>query len=103
VALPLHAGVTVFGLAVIGFAAAPVFPLLTLTTAERVGQAHADRTIGMQIGAAGLGGSLIPSGIGILMSKFGAGALGTCLVILSVLLLLFYAAATRRPQARVPS
>jgi fucose permease len=95
VALPLHAGVTVFGLAVIGFAAAPVFPLLTLTTAERVGQAHADRTIGMQIGAAGLGGSLIPSGIGILMGEFGAGALGTCLVILSVLLILFYGAATR--------
>ena len=36
---------------VVGFAAAPVFPLLTLTTAERVGAAHADRAIGLQIGA----------------------------------------------------
>jgi hypothetical protein len=29
-----------------------------LTTVERVGDAHADRTIGLQIGAAGLGGAL---------------------------------------------
>ncbi|MDG4824311.1 MFS transporter [Asanoa sp. WMMD1127] len=94
VALPLPAWVTVCGLAVIGFAAAPVFPLLTLTTAERVGPAHADRAIGMQIGAAGLGGSLIPSGIGILMGRYGAGVLGTCLLVLSVLLIVFYGAAT---------
>jgi len=100
VALPLPAWVTVVGLAVIGFAAAPVFPLLTLTTAERVGAAHADRAIGMQIGAAGLGGALIPSGIGLLLGRFGPGALGTCLVVLSLLLIAFYAAATRTRPAR---
>jgi fucose permease len=99
VALPLHASVTVLGLAVIGFAAAPVFPLLTLTTVDRVGQAHTDRTIGMQIGGAGLGGSLIPAGIGLLLGHFGAGALGTCLLILSVLLIVFYAAAIRTRAA----
>jgi len=98
VALPLPAWATVAGLAVIGFAAAPVFPLLTLTTADRVGRAHADRAIGMQIGAAGLGGALIPSGIGILLGRFGAGALGACLLALSILLVAFYAAATRRPR-----
>ncbi|MEV4532884.1 MFS transporter [Asanoa sp. NPDC049518] len=105
VALPLHASVTVAGLAVIGFAAAPVFPLLTLTTADRVGQAHADRAIGMQIGGAGLGGSLIPAGIGILMGKFGAGALGPCLLVLSILLIVFYLAATkvRAPAASLPA
>ncbi|MEV0718895.1 MFS transporter [Asanoa sp. NPDC050611] len=95
VALPLGAWAAILGLAVIGFAAAPVFPLLTLTTADRVGAAHADRAIGMQIGGAGLGGALIPSGIGLLLGHFGAGALGTCLLILSVLLIAFYAAATR--------
>ncbi|GAA1848177.1 MFS transporter [Asanoa iriomotensis] len=103
VALPLGAWAAILGLAVIGFAAAPVFPLLTLTTADRVGAAHADRAIGMQIGGAGLGGALIPSGIGILLGNFGAGALGTCLLILSVLLIAFYAAATRgtpRPATR---
>ncbi|GIF74353.1 MFS transporter [Asanoa siamensis] len=95
VALPFGAWSAILGLAVIGFAAAPVFPLLTLTTADRVGAAHADRVIGMQIGGSGLGGALIPSGIGLLLGKFGAGALGLCLLVLSVLLIGLYAAATR--------
>ncbi|MEU8616169.1 MFS transporter, partial [Actinoplanes sp. NPDC048791] len=56
VALPGPGWLAVAGLMVIGFAAAPVFPLLTLTTADRVGSLHADRTIGVQIGASGLGG-----------------------------------------------
>ena len=55
IAVPGPAWLAVAGLVVVGFAAAPVFPLLTLTTAERVGAAHADRAIGLQIGAAGLG------------------------------------------------
>ena len=64
IALPAPAWVSVAGLLVLGFAAAPVFPLLMLTTAERVGRQHADRTIGVQIGAAGIGGALIPAGLG---------------------------------------
>ncbi|WP_309244343.1 MFS transporter [Micromonospora parastrephiae] len=36
VAVPATAAVAVLGLVVVGFAAAPVFPLLTLTTADRV-------------------------------------------------------------------
>ena len=52
------------------------------------------------LGAAGLGGSLIPSGIGILLGQFGAGVLGTCLLVLSILLIVFYGAALRtRPVA----
>ena len=69
-------GVAVFGLVVIGFAAAPVFPLLTLTTADRVGAAHADRTIGCRSAPPGLGGALIPAGIGVLIGKTGAEVAG---------------------------
>jgi MFS family permease len=36
------------GVVVIGLAAAPMFPLLTLTTSERVGEANTGRTIGLQ-------------------------------------------------------
>ena len=61
VALPGPGWLAVTGLGIIGFAAAPVFPLLTLTTAERVGAAHADRAIGLQIAGAGLGGALVPT------------------------------------------
>jgi fucose permease len=96
VAVPGPAGLAVTGLAIIGFAAAPVFPLLTLTTVERVGTAHADRTIGLQIGAAGLGGSLLPAGVGVLLSKTNVEALGPALVVLSLFLLGLYAASVRR-------
>jgi fucose permease len=99
VALPGPAWLAVAGLAVIGFAAAPVFPLLTLTTAERVGPAHADRTIGLQVGAAGLGGALIPAGIGVLLSRLGVEALGPALVVLSLALLGLHTAANQRRVA----
>jgi fucose permease len=96
VAVPGPAWLAVVGLMVIGFAAAPVFPLLTLTTADRVGAAHADRAIGLQIGASGLGGALIPAGIGVLLSRLGEQALGPSLVVLSLILLGLYAATRRR-------
>ena len=81
IALPAPAWVAVAGLFVVGFAAAPVFPLLTLTTAERVGAAHADRTIGLQIAAAGLGGALVPAGHrGAARQHLGRRLLGPALV-----------------------
>lgn len=95
VAVPGPAWLAVAGLMLVGFAAAPVFPLLTLTTADRVGAAHADRTIGVQIGASGLGGALIPAGIGVIIDRVGEQALGPALVVLSLVLLCLYAA-TRR-------
>jgi fucose permease len=99
VAVPGAGWLTVVGLGLIGFAAAPVFPLLTLTTADRVGAAHADRAIGIQIAGAGLGGALIPAGIGVLLSRAGVEALGPALVVLSLALLGLYAVSTRRASA----
>jgi fucose permease len=96
VALPAPAWVAVAGLMVIGFAAAPIFPLLTLTTADRVGPEHTDRAIGVQIGGAGLGGAIIPTGIGLIMDRWGAGTLGLALLAHGVALIAFYHAATRR-------
>lgn len=96
VAVPAPAWLAVAGLMVIGFAAAPVFPLLTLTTKDRVGAAHADRAIGVQMGATGLGGSLIPAGVGVVIERVGEQALGPALVVLSLLLLGLYAATRRR-------
>ncbi len=97
VAVPGPAVLAIIGLMVIGFAAAPVFPLLTLTTADRVGAAHVDRTIGVQVGAAALGGALIPAGIGLLLGAEGERAvlLGPILLTLAVLLLALYVASRR--------
>jgi fucose permease len=43
------------GLALMGFALAPIFPLVTSTTPARLGTADAENAIGIQIAAAGLG------------------------------------------------
>ncbi|MEU4774266.1 MFS transporter [Micromonospora sp. NPDC023644] len=99
IALPAPAWVAVAGLFVVGFAAAPVFPLLTLTTADRVGAVHADRTIGLQIGAAGLGAALVPAGIGVLLGNTSVELLGPALVVLALGLIALHAATTRRPAS----
>jgi fucose permease len=96
VALPASAWVAVAGLLVLGFAAAPVFPLLTLTTAERVGAAHVDRTIGLQTAVTGLGGALVPTGIGVLVGNTSVEALGPALVVLAVALVALHAVPWRR-------
>ncbi|GGM04112.1 MFS transporter [Micromonospora yangpuensis] len=97
IALPAPAWVAVLGLAVLGFAAAPVFPLLTLTTVDRVGPVHVDRAIGLQIGTAGLGGALLPAGIGVLLSRISVEALGPALLVLALGLIALHVAARRRP------
>lgn len=102
VAVPAPGWVAVAGLLVIGFAAAPVFPLLTLTTADRVGVHHADRTVGVQMGAAGLGGALLPGAVGVLVQRAGMEALGPALITLSAALLLVYAVTTARARTRTP-
>ncbi|MET7397586.1 MFS transporter [Dactylosporangium sp. NPDC005572] len=96
VAVPGPGWLAVAGLALIGFAAAPVFPLLTLTTSERVGAALADRVIGLQIAAAGLGGALVPSAIGLLLTRTTVEALGPALLVLSLLLIALWWLSTPR-------
>ncbi|MFR9775294.1 MFS transporter [Micromonospora sp. MS34] len=98
IALPAPAWVTVVGLLVVGFAAAPVFPLLTLSTADRVGAAHADRTIGLQIGAAGVGAALVPAAVGVLLARTSVAVLGTTLVVLTLVLVALHAAGSRVPR-----
>lgn len=58
--------VSLFGVGLVGFAVAPIFPALVSSTSARVSRAHAANTIGMQISAAGLGAALLPSAAGSL-------------------------------------
>ncbi|MEU8408460.1 MFS transporter [Micromonospora sp. NPDC048842] len=103
IAVPGPAVLAVLGLVVVGFAAAPVFPLLTLTTAERVGAAHADRAIGMQIGASGVGAALVPAGLGVLIGNTSVQVLGSALLVLALALIALYEWGARRPAARPPA
>ena len=95
VALPAAAWVAILGLGVIGLSAAPVFPMMTLTTSERVGDDHAARAIGLQIGAAALGAALIPAAIGVVLARTSPNALGAMLLALALGLAAAYALALR--------
>jgi fucose permease len=96
VAAPAPPAVTVAGFVVIALAAAPMFPLLTLTTRDRVGPGHADQVIGVQVAAGSVGAATVPAAVGVLIGHYGAGALGPCLIVLALATAAVYAAGPRR-------
>jgi MFS family permease len=81
VALPVPAMVAVL---LFGVAAAPVYPLLVLTTARRTSAAVADRVIGLQAAASSVGAATAPGLIG-LMIGYDLRAFGVSLAVLCVL------------------
>jgi fucose permease len=104
IALPASGWVAVVGLMMIGAFSAPVFPLLTLTTADRVGATHTGPAVGIQIAAAGLGGVAFPAGIGVLLDWWGTDALAWALVGLAAALVgayLLTLRVARRPPGGV--
>jgi fucose permease len=68
--LNLGPAISVAGIALTGFAIAPIFPGLVSDTHNRVGLRHQANTIGMQISAAGFGAAVIPSLAGVLARYF---------------------------------
>lgn len=87
--------VGLLGVAITGFAVAPIFPAMVSGTSQRVGAHHAANTIGMQIGAAGLGGSILPGVAGVLARRISLEIIPLYLVSLIVVLLLLYWLAMR--------
>jgi fucose permease len=88
--------VSLAGVALVGFAVAPIFPGLMSGTSTRVGPKHAANTIGMQISAAGLGGAAIPGLAGILAENTTLEIIPIYLVVLFGVLLALYLASMRR-------
>ena len=77
-AVPGPVILAVIGMMTVGLAAAPVFPLLTLTTARRtgaVGVARTTRTVGLQVAASAIGGTALPAGLGLAIGAFNASVL----------------------------
>jgi fucose permease len=87
--------VGLLGIAIVGFAVAPIFPALVSGTEARVGAAHAANTIGMQISAAGLGVAVIPGLAGVLARVYTLEIIPFYLIGTIVLLLVGYLSATR--------
>jgi len=68
----------------VGLAAAPIFPLVTLTTADRAGAGGVTPAVGYQVAASAIGGALLPSGLGLAVGAFGAPVIAPALLILSL-------------------
>jgi fucose permease len=86
----------VAGMMVLGLAAAPVFPLLTLTTADRSGKAGAATAVGLQVAASAVGGAGLPSVIGLVIGAVSASALGPSLLVLGLAMCTVYAVFMRQ-------
>jgi fucose permease len=70
----------VWALAIIGLVLAPIFPSLIATTPRRLGELHTADAVGWEVGAAVLGGALLPGGVGVLAARLGLEVVGPCLV-----------------------
>ena len=89
----------VAGLMVVGLAAAPIFPLFTLTTGQRVGASGTTVTVSLQTGASSIGSAALPAGIGLSIGAFTAGALAPQLLVLSLTMYVLFRLLSRaRPE-----
>jgi hypothetical protein len=68
------------GLALLGLALGPIFPLLITTTPDRVGVAHATHAIGFQVAAFYVGTAALPGAAGALIGRLGLDVLGPVLL-----------------------
>ena len=73
------------GLALMGFAQAPMYPLSLSEIPEHVGVRHAANTVGFQTAGASLGWSLVPSLVGKVAASQGLEIIGPFMVALAVL------------------
>jgi fucose permease len=97
--VPGPAALAVAGMMLLGLAAAPVFPLLTLTTADRVGEGGAEMAVGLQTAASAIGSAALPSGIGLVIGVAGAQVTGPALLVLGLAMCAVYALALRPGRA----
>ncbi len=88
------------GVAIIGLAIAPIFPGMVSGTSGRVGARYAANTIGMQIGAAGIGAATIPGLAGVLARRTSLEIIPVCLVIVITALFGLYNLSMRPAKAQ---
>ncbi len=91
---------SVLGVAIIGLAIAPIFPGMVSGTSDRVGIRYAANTIGMQIGAAGIGAAAIPGLAGVLARRASLEIIPVCLVIIITVLFGLYNLSMRPAKAQ---
>jgi fucose permease len=83
------------GLAVLGFALAPVFPLLISSTPSRLGIADATNAIGFQVGAASFGIAILPGLAGGLAERTSIEVVPPFLVVNAAIMFVLHEVAVR--------
>jgi fucose permease len=90
------------GLGLMGLASAPIFPALISGTPSRVGQERSADVIGFQVGAASLGGALMPGLAGVLADRFSLEIVGPFLLVAAIAMVALHeAVATARRRTRL--
>ena len=88
---------SLIAVSLIGFSYAPIFPGLVTGTESRVGKRHLTNAVGMQTSAAGLGGTVIASVVGVLARRFGLNIVPFILVgLIAFLIVIVYFASRLR-------
>ncbi len=87
------------GIALMGMALAPQFPLLISATPGFMGQRHAANGVGFEVAAASLGGAVLPSAIGVLAANYGLEVLGPFLLVAALLMTGLFELLARRMRA----
>ncbi len=78
------------GLTVLGFAQAPMFPVLVSNTPRRVGVEHAPNAIGFQISGAGIGVAALPALAGVLANNISLEIIPPFIFTAGILILVLY-------------
>jgi len=96
--VPGPGALPVVGMMTVGVAAAPIFPLLTVTTAQRTGAASvmkATRKVTAQGAASTIGGAALPAGMGLAIGDLNAKVLAPSLLVLGLAMCAVYWAMSR--------
>ena len=88
--LNIAAWLSFAGIALMGLALAPQFPLLMSATPGYLGAHHAANGVGFQVAAASLGGALLPSLVGVLARANGLEVLGPSLFVAALIMAALY-------------
>lgn len=94
----LSNGASFAALWLLGFALAPIFPMMVSATPPRMGRAHGPNAVGMQMAAASLGVAILPGVGAVLMRRAGLEAVGAYMLALSLGVLTLQEVAARMPR-----
>jgi fucose permease len=82
-------------LPLLGLGLAPIFPALMTLTSGRVPEAGVGAAVGLQTASSGLGSSVAPAAVGLMLQRFGLNLLGPCVFVFALALAAVYGVETR--------